>query len=191
MAFERMSGRKLREAREVLGWSWPRLADALGVRADTVKKWASEADPIPYNVPNELRAIAQTQIEALTSLSDTLSRLAVTTQVTTWYPIAGENLEDTANLDPHGQLDLTDEERRELLMETRSILIDRINVILRPYGAWIISAFDGQIQAPVGVFPTSDTPEWEDLREALTSIDLTDCLDMWIEKSNQNEGKAS
>lgn len=54
-----MSGDDLRSIRDRLGMTNPGIAEVLGVREDTVKKWVAKKDPIPYRVPSELAAYAE------------------------------------------------------------------------------------------------------------------------------------
>lgn len=63
-----MTGAELRAVRNQLGFSGPRLAAALGVRADTIRKWETDRDPIPYRLPENLRAVAAEQIPVLETL---------------------------------------------------------------------------------------------------------------------------
>ncbi len=70
---ERMAPAQFRTARELLGWSGPALADALDVRPDTLRRWESGRDPIPYSVPSELANIARYQARECDALADALS----------------------------------------------------------------------------------------------------------------------
>ncbi len=54
----RMSPAALRAQREYLGLTGDAMAARLGVRPDTVRGWESGKDPIPYGVPDEVRAVA-------------------------------------------------------------------------------------------------------------------------------------
>ena len=61
----RMLPDELKEARAVLGLSQQALADLLSVRQDTVARWESGRDPIPYAVPGELDALAVKRVEEI------------------------------------------------------------------------------------------------------------------------------
>lgn len=53
-----MTGTELRTARQRLGWSQSRLAEALGVHWTTVWRWEHGRSPIPQNwVPDKLAAL--------------------------------------------------------------------------------------------------------------------------------------
>lgn len=54
MSDERMDGLELKARREYLGLTLDAAALMLGVRQDTLRRWESGRDPIPYRVPAEL-----------------------------------------------------------------------------------------------------------------------------------------
>lgn len=58
----RMDPAELQSIREYLGLSASHLAGILGVRNDTLRRWESGREPIPFRVREELE-----QIEAMTS----------------------------------------------------------------------------------------------------------------------------
>jgi transcriptional regulator with XRE-family HTH domain len=58
----RMTGGEMQTVREYLGLTTESLAGILGVRHDTVRRWESGRDPIPYRVREEVE-----QIEAYTA----------------------------------------------------------------------------------------------------------------------------
>lgn len=53
----RMEPAELRARREHLGLTGEALAVALSVRTDTLRRWESGRDPIPYAVPDEIAAL--------------------------------------------------------------------------------------------------------------------------------------
>lgn len=54
MRDERMDGLELKARREYLGLTLDAAALLLGVRQDTLRRWESGREPIPYRVPDEL-----------------------------------------------------------------------------------------------------------------------------------------
>lgn len=68
----RMSGAELKKVRHTLGFTGPRLAGLLAVRYDTLRKWESDKEPIPYALPDDLRGIVRDQIDALQDLAESL-----------------------------------------------------------------------------------------------------------------------
>lgn len=69
---QRLSGVELRKIRACLGFSGPLLADLLGVRDDTLRKWETDRELIPYRVPEELLAVTVRQLEELEDLATDL-----------------------------------------------------------------------------------------------------------------------
>lgn len=69
----RMRGSEVRAARLALGLSNTELAERLGVRADTLRRWESGRDPVPYGVPGELRAITEARLDDITALAAQLA----------------------------------------------------------------------------------------------------------------------
>ncbi len=59
MTSTRITPEELRARREFLGLTGEALADALGVRHDTVRAWESGKDPVPHRVPAEVAAIEE------------------------------------------------------------------------------------------------------------------------------------
>lgn len=55
---ERLTNSELRAARKIIGLSGQELANRLGVRPDTVRRWESGRDEIPFRVREELVTIA-------------------------------------------------------------------------------------------------------------------------------------
>lgn len=62
---ERMTKDEFKKARKTLGITGDELADRLDVRPDTLRKWESGKQPIPYAVASELSAIAGDRIREL------------------------------------------------------------------------------------------------------------------------------
>lgn len=56
---ERMSNAELQTVREYLGLTIEALAGMLSVRPDTVRRWESGREPIPYRVPDEVEKLEQ------------------------------------------------------------------------------------------------------------------------------------
>lgn len=56
---ERLTNDEMRRARRITGLSSPELARRLGVRSDTLRRWETGRDPIPYRVREEMVAIAE------------------------------------------------------------------------------------------------------------------------------------
>ncbi|WP_169925903.1 helix-turn-helix domain-containing protein [Serinibacter salmoneus] len=54
---DRMTGAELRARRHRLGVQGPWMADRLGVRQDTYRRWESGRDPIPVRVRDEVAAV--------------------------------------------------------------------------------------------------------------------------------------
>lgn len=65
---DRISGGRLRHIRTVLGLSGQDLAGRLHVRPDTIRRWESGRDAIPYRVANELADIARERVEEIEHL---------------------------------------------------------------------------------------------------------------------------
>lgn len=68
----RVPGAVLREHRTALGLTQQALATRLGVREDTLRRWESGRDPIPYAIPAELLTVAQ---EREREVADVVERL--------------------------------------------------------------------------------------------------------------------
>lgn len=68
MTNERISSEDFRAARNALGLSGAVLADRLGVRTDTLRRWESGREPVPYAVPGELLEIAYERRSEITEL---------------------------------------------------------------------------------------------------------------------------
>lgn len=72
----RMDPDELRARREYLGLTQDALSAALGgVRADTIRRWESGREPIPYGVPGEIawiEARTQTFVDDLRARPDEL-----------------------------------------------------------------------------------------------------------------------
>ena len=60
---ERLTSVQVRQAREALGLSGAALAERLNVRADTVRRWESGRDPVPYGVRMELIEVGRRRLE--------------------------------------------------------------------------------------------------------------------------------
>lgn len=73
---ERLEGAALRSIRHVLGMSGADLADALDVRADTLRRWESGREPVPYRIPAELIPVTE---QRLSEITDLLTRLHAAT----------------------------------------------------------------------------------------------------------------
>jgi transcriptional regulator with XRE-family HTH domain len=54
-----MTARQMAKAREALGWSQARLAEALGVHPMTVSKWERDQQPIPTMAALAVRCLAE------------------------------------------------------------------------------------------------------------------------------------
>ena len=61
----RMTGDQLASARKTLRLSQDELAQRLSVRRDTLARWETGRDPIPYAVPGEVQGIAAARIEEI------------------------------------------------------------------------------------------------------------------------------
>lgn len=70
---ERLTNTDLRAARRILGLSGQELAGRLNVRADTLRRWESGRDHIPYRVREELAAIAAERAERIAILAAALA----------------------------------------------------------------------------------------------------------------------
>ena len=57
----RITGPEFAAHRSRLGLTMAELGERLGVRADTIKRWESEREPVPYRVPAELAELHQKQ----------------------------------------------------------------------------------------------------------------------------------
>jgi DNA-binding XRE family transcriptional regulator len=70
----RMNAGELRTVREYLGLLHTTLAEVLGVRADTSRRWeGGRREPIPANVRDEIALIERTANETVSALVKTLS----------------------------------------------------------------------------------------------------------------------
>lgn len=68
----RMSGDELRALREAMGMTGTQLADALEVRADTLRAWEKGRDPIPYGLARDLDRVCTERIDTLTAVRERL-----------------------------------------------------------------------------------------------------------------------
>ena len=57
----RITGPEFAAHRSRLGLTMAELGKRLGVRADTIKRWESEREPVPYRVPEELAELHRQQ----------------------------------------------------------------------------------------------------------------------------------
>ena len=57
----RITGPEFAAHRSRLGLTMAELGERLGVRADTIKRWESEREPVPYRVPDELAGLHRKQ----------------------------------------------------------------------------------------------------------------------------------
>ena len=57
----RITGPEFAVHRSRLGLTMAELGKRLGVRADTIKRWESEREPVPYRVPDELAELHRQQ----------------------------------------------------------------------------------------------------------------------------------
>ena len=57
----RITGPEFAAHRSRLGLTMAELGKRLGVRADTIKRWESEREPVPYRVPDELAELHRQQ----------------------------------------------------------------------------------------------------------------------------------
>lgn len=65
---ERLTNTELCQARRIIGLSGQDLANRLSVRADTVRRWETGREPIPYGVRAELVAVAGERAQSLAAL---------------------------------------------------------------------------------------------------------------------------
>lgn len=72
-ADERMDPAELRMVREYLGLTNEVLAGILGIRNDTVRRWETGRDPIPYRIREEIEAIEERTAVAVGELIDVLN----------------------------------------------------------------------------------------------------------------------
>ena len=61
MTQERMTGAEFAAHRCRLGLTLAEMGEQLNVRPDTVQKWESEREPVPYRVPDELAELHREQ----------------------------------------------------------------------------------------------------------------------------------
>lgn len=57
----RITGPEFAAHRSRLGLTMAELGKRLGVRHDTIKRWESEREPVPYRVPDELAELHRQQ----------------------------------------------------------------------------------------------------------------------------------
>lgn len=84
-AMERLAPAELRSRREYLGLTTEWLASLLDVRHDTVRRWESGHDAIPYRIGDELteiEAMTSREVDALTASITEHSITSVTVPVT-------------------------------------------------------------------------------------------------------------
>lgn len=58
---QRITGAEFAAHRSRLGLTMAELGERLSVRADTIKRWESGREPVPYRVPDELAALHRKQ----------------------------------------------------------------------------------------------------------------------------------
>lgn len=68
----RLTRQELRHARKILGLTSETLAERVGVRADTVRKWESGRYTIPYGVRSDLAAVASSRRDEIQDLIESL-----------------------------------------------------------------------------------------------------------------------
>lgn len=108
------------------------------------------------------------------------------TLVTTWARLFGETLESSANVDPSGELDLTDSQREALSTVCVAALITEANRVLEPWDAELIGI--GEILGDIdGSWRNLDDEGWEDVKAELSSIDLADTLDAFLADLPEDE----
>lgn len=69
----RLTNAQLRTARRIIGLSGQELANRLGIRSDTLRRWESGRDEIPYRVREELAKIAAERARSLTATVQALT----------------------------------------------------------------------------------------------------------------------
>ena len=76
-----MKAGELLTVREGLGMTRGELARQLSVREDTIKKWETGKEPIPYRVREEIEALETYTAETVRTLVDALNRSPVVATV--------------------------------------------------------------------------------------------------------------
>ena len=71
MTQERMTGAEFAAHRCRLGLTLAEMGEQLNVRPDTVQKWESEREPVPYRVPDELAELRRQQAALARRMADT------------------------------------------------------------------------------------------------------------------------
>lgn len=71
---KRMDPARFKQTRKTIGLTGDELAYRLGVRSDTLRRWESGRDPIPYAVPGELLEVASGRLLDLEELISGLER---------------------------------------------------------------------------------------------------------------------
>ena len=75
----------------------------------------------------------------------------------------------TYNIDPHAELNLTDQEREELNQATKNAHIEAIDRILAPYGAQVLG--NGEIICAYPI-PTALAENWDEIAEMISMIEI-------------------
>lgn len=65
MTESRMPSGELKMAREFLGLTLDELAAILGVRQDTLRRWESGKEPVPYKLWDEIQAVEEATSDAI------------------------------------------------------------------------------------------------------------------------------
>ncbi|QOR45452.1 hypothetical protein [Trueperella pecoris] len=107
----------------------------------------------------------------------------------TWTSLFGTSIDDL-NLDPYGDLNLTDEQRQEMNRTARTTYMEFVEDLLGkayPEAEFMIDRFDGDVLCLREASIDTESPEWEDLaHEVQMGPDFDDLLDEYIALADEN-----
>lgn len=107
----------------------------------------------------------------------------------TWTSLFGTSIDDL-DLDPHGDLNLTSEQRQEMNRTARETYMEFVEDLLSkayPEAEFMIDRFDGDVQCLRDASIDTESPEWEDLAyEVQMGPDFDDLLDEYIALADEN-----
>ncbi|QOR47570.1 hypothetical protein INS90_10045 [Trueperella pecoris] len=107
----------------------------------------------------------------------------------TWTSLFGTSIDDL-DLDPHGELNLNDEQRQEMNRTARTTYMEFVEDLLGkayPEAEFMIDRFDGDVLCLREASIDTESPEWEDLaHEVQMGPDFDDLLDEYIALADEN-----